>query len=187
MNNKNCLSRKLETQSGEAVFYFTTIISYSKSDFRFSLFFRFRLTLLSRSRLCGSVALKTDALPFAALVASEHQRRAEQLVSSHCDPCTVQTDLDTVDQDDRHDRTHQQNGDKGDNSRSLGITGTAQTAGDDKLGGLERLQNGDDQQDLCADPDDFGVLVVQRDQVSAEENKYDRQNNRSDHTNSPGA
>ena len=40
---------------------------------------------------------------------------------------------------------------------------------------------------MGADPDDFGVLVVQPDQISTKEDKDQRQNNRTDHTDSAGA
>ena len=131
-------------------------------------------------------ALEADGLPFALLIADKNEQGAGQLIGCDCNPCAIDAEADT-DENQREDWADDHHGNHGDDSSCPGIPGTAQTAGHDELGSLEGLDKGDKEHDASAHFDDLRIIVVEGNDGSAEEGKDDGEQKADAHAHALGA
>ena len=127
------------------------------------------------------------AFPGTGVVPEQNQQRPEDLVSNQSIPGAFQTHTQYIDGEDCQSGTHQEYGDEGDGSSDLGITSTAQGTGEDQLGGLERLNHGDEHHDDSAQFHQGLITArVEGNDLTAEEEEDNAQEDGDAHTQFPG-
>ena len=125
--------------------------------------------------LCGFCRAGLDgSLPLAVVETQEDETGAQQLIEDQRSPRAIQAPAKHCDRDERDQRADDHDRDHDDKCGELGIACTAQSAGEDELGSLQRLDQRDHLQDDRADFGDFGLgVVIQLDDIPSEEEYHD--------------